>query len=66
MSFLVDLNLAQNSLEEFPDADLENLYSINLSGNKLLEMPTNIKVGCHELLLVYGIRYTSLYPFTRL
>jgi len=43
MNFLMGLDLSSNSIETFPAADLESLVYLDLSRNKLDEMPTNIK-----------------------
>ena len=43
MNFLMGLDLSSNSIENFPAADLESLVYLDLSRNKLDEMPVNLK-----------------------
>ena len=43
MGFLKVLNLRTNSIEEFPEADLEELVKLDLSKNKLSAFPRNLK-----------------------
>ena len=43
MGFLKVLNLRTNSIEEFPEADLEDLVKLDLSKNKLSAFPRNLK-----------------------
>ena len=43
MGFLKVLNLKTNSIEEFPDADLEELIRLDISKNKLSAFPSNLK-----------------------
>ena len=43
MGFLKVLNLKTNSIEEFPDADLEELIKLDISKNKLSAFPSNLK-----------------------